>query len=35
MTSSGFEPAILAMEWLQTYILDHTATKTGKYVFLE
>ena len=35
MTSAGFEPAIPAMEWPQTYTLDHVATRTGKYVFLE
>jgi hypothetical protein len=26
MPSAGFEAATLAIKWLQTYVLDHTAT---------
>ena len=29
MPSAGFEPAIPAVKWLQTYVLDSTATETG------
>ena len=29
MPSDGFEPAILAIKWLQTYALDRTATEIG------
>jgi hypothetical protein len=30
MPSSGFEPAIPAVKWLQTYALDRTVTGIGK-----
>ena len=29
MPSAGFEPAIPASKWLQTYTLDRTATVSG------
>jgi hypothetical protein len=29
MISAGFEPAIPAIKWLQTYTLDHTAPGVG------
>jgi hypothetical protein len=33
MSLAGFETAIPAIEWQQTYALDRTATGIGQYLF--